>query len=174
MSFMDGFNGRSSSKRKTEKSDTKYYGDLFAGLDESLDDCLVDQAVYSQGRTQQEFRRNTIRNTESNYGWYTCPKCGKNFRVSNMDADHIGPKSTGGTYSTENGQMLCKHCNRSKQADTSDTNKDLARRKRELAQQRRDDIGFLREVEKVLDSEKKKSNNRRPNRPSTKRGKSLW
>lgn len=43
-----------------------------------------------------------------------CPKCGKHFEIDEMDADHITPWSSGGKTSTENLQMLCKSCNRTK------------------------------------------------------------
>lgn len=43
-----------------------------------------------------------------------CPICGEHFEIEQMDADHITPWSKGGQTSLENGQMLCKHCNRTK------------------------------------------------------------
>ena len=30
----------------------------------------------------KNYRRNGLENTESHYGWYTCPKCGKTFGKS--------------------------------------------------------------------------------------------
>ena len=44
-----------------------------------------------------------------------------------MDVDHIIPQKYGGSDALFNLQGLCKHCNRSKQADLSDTVPDLAR-----------------------------------------------
>ena len=55
--------------------------------------------------------------------------CGKKFRKGDIDIDHIIPKSIGGTNDAKNLQCLCKHCNRSKQADTSRTKQDLKNRK---------------------------------------------
>lgn len=49
-----------------------------------------------------------------NHGWYTCPHCGRKFRASQMDVDHIIPPSMGGMNTRENLQYLCPHCNRSK------------------------------------------------------------
>ena len=43
-----------------------------------------------------------------------CPKCGKHFEIDEMDADHITPWVSGGKTTTENLQMLCKSCNRTK------------------------------------------------------------
>ncbi len=43
-----------------------------------------------------------------------CPKCGKHFEIDEMDADHIIPWASGGKTTTENLQMLCKSCNRTK------------------------------------------------------------
>lgn len=43
-----------------------------------------------------------------------CAKCGKSFAIEEMEADHIDPWSQGGKTSIDNGQMLCRHCNRTK------------------------------------------------------------
>ena len=43
-----------------------------------------------------------------------CPKCGKHFELSEMEADHITPWSEGGHTTIENCQMLCKEDNRRK------------------------------------------------------------
>jgi len=43
-----------------------------------------------------------------------CPKCGKNFEIDEMQADHITPWSKGGKTVPENCQMLCEDCNRRK------------------------------------------------------------
>ena len=43
-----------------------------------------------------------------------CPKCGKHFKIEEMEADHITPWSQGGKTVSENCQMLCKDCNRRK------------------------------------------------------------
>lgn len=83
----------------------------------------------------RDYRSTSIRNSDGNNGWYRCVKCGRSFRLSDMDADHIVPKSKGGDNSRANLQLICKHCNRSKGADTNDTQADLARRKRELKNQ---------------------------------------
>ena len=46
----------------------------------------------------------------------TCPICKGTFAISEMDGDHIEPWSGGGKTNTDNCQMLCKPCNRSKGA----------------------------------------------------------
>ena len=81
--------------------------------------------------------------TPSDHGWYTCPKCGKKYRLKDMDADHITPKSKGGDNTTYNMQLICYHCNRSKQADTTDTKADLRRRKSEIEEERAKDVAML-------------------------------
>jgi len=43
-----------------------------------------------------------------------CVKCGKPFKLEEMQADHIDPWSKGGKTIKENCQMLCSHCNRIK------------------------------------------------------------
>jgi hypothetical protein len=43
-----------------------------------------------------------------------CKKCGKIFKIEEMEADHITPWSKGGHTVIENCQMLCKECNRRK------------------------------------------------------------
>ncbi len=43
-----------------------------------------------------------------------CNGCKKEFRLDEMEADHIIPWSKGGKTELNNGQMLCRQCNRSK------------------------------------------------------------
>lgn len=43
-----------------------------------------------------------------------CSKCKKHFEIEEMEADHITPWHEGGKTVTENCQMLCKNCNRTK------------------------------------------------------------
>ena len=93
--------------------------------------------------TTSNYRDVAAKYTHSNKGWYTCPKCGKKFRLKDMDADHIEPKSKGGDNTTYNMQLICKHCNRSKQADTTDTPVDLRRRKAEVEEERAKDFAIL-------------------------------
>ena len=45
-----------------------------------------------------------------------CRMCGEKFDISEMEADHIKPWSQGGKTISENCQMLCKACNRTKGA----------------------------------------------------------
>ena len=92
------------------------------------------------------YREICFENTESNNGWYLCVKCGKKYRKKDMDIDHIVPQSKGGDSSKYNLQCICKHCNRSKRDDTSDTEKDLVRRRQELYKQRDEDNFFLNNV----------------------------
>lgn len=101
--------------------------------------------------TGSDYRKIAIKNTpRSANGKYRCRKCKKYFDLCDMDADHIVPKSRGGSNSSYNLQLICKHCNRSKQDDMSDTYEDLAYRQRELAQQHAEDLIFSNYVEKEL------------------------
>ncbi len=43
-----------------------------------------------------------------------CTKCGQNFEIDEMEADHITPWHEGGRTNSENCQMLCKQDNRTK------------------------------------------------------------
>ena len=43
-----------------------------------------------------------------------CTKCKKNFGIDEMEADHINPWHEGGKTISDNCQMLCKQCNRTK------------------------------------------------------------
>jgi len=45
-----------------------------------------------------------------------CKSCGKHFDIKDMEGDHIRPWSQGGKTTLENGQMICKACNRAKGA----------------------------------------------------------
>ena len=43
-----------------------------------------------------------------------CGSCGKEFEISEMEADHITPWSEGGKTNEQNCQVLCRACNRRK------------------------------------------------------------
>lgn len=43
-----------------------------------------------------------------------CARCGKEFKIEQMEADHITPWCKGGPTTSDNCQMLCKECNRRK------------------------------------------------------------
>lgn len=43
-----------------------------------------------------------------------CPSCKNTFEIGQMEADHITPWSQGGKTELDNGQMLCRDCNRRK------------------------------------------------------------
>lgn len=43
-----------------------------------------------------------------------CPTCTNHFEIGKMEADHITPWSQGGKTELNNGQMLCRECNRRK------------------------------------------------------------
>ena len=65
------------------------------------------------------YRETFFNNTPSMMGKYQCCKCGGWFTKSNIDVDHRIPKRHGGTDDLWNLQAMCKHCNRSKGADTN-------------------------------------------------------
>ncbi len=72
--------------------------------------------------------RNTYFNdpdNKSDHGWYTCAKCGKKIRKGDADIDHIVPQSYGGGDNTDNLQITCRRCNRSKGNSMDDTMDDF-------------------------------------------------
>lgn len=73
------------------------------------------------------YRDNYFNENKSNYGWYTCIRCGKKLRKGDVDIDHILPQSWGGGHGADNLQCLCKHCNRSKRDSLGDTVPDYVR-----------------------------------------------
>ena len=74
-----------------------------------------------------DYREKWFKDNKSDHGWYTCAKCGKKIRKADVDIDHIVPQKYGGSDSLYNLQCLCKHCNRSKQANMEDTLPDLVK-----------------------------------------------
>ena len=104
------------SKRKAVNQETNKY------MNEGKGNC----------NRSDNYRERALQDEVSNYGWYTCPQCGGKFRKSDMEADHIVPHSKGGDNSRGNLQLICRHCNRSKGASTSETRKDLARKRSQL------------------------------------------
>lgn len=63
------------------------------------------------------YRDRWFENNDSNYGWYTCVRCGKKLRKGDVDIDHIIPQSYGGSHNINNLQCMCRTCNRSKRDD---------------------------------------------------------
>lgn len=73
------------------------------------------------------YRKDYFDSHKTHGGWHKCPECGKSFRKSDMDVDHIIPQKYGGPDSLWNLQAMCRHDNRVKGADLSNTPRDLAR-----------------------------------------------
>lgn len=146
--FIRGFQGTS--------PDTMTNEDILEILNDEDDEIL-----------SSKYRKTALQNTDANYGWYTCPKCGKKFRASKMDADHIVPKSKGGDNSRYNLQLLCYHCNRSKNNKTDDTEEDLLRRYQEIQKQDAEDLAYLNRIEKMRKLEKKKASSNSKTRNGT-------
>lgn len=91
-------------------------------------------SLFNKNNYSKNYRQTALDTTDSDHGWYLCPHCGRKFRKSDMDADHIFPKSRGGSNSPRNLQMLCEHCNRSKGNKTNLTIVDSLRRQVDYAQ----------------------------------------
>lgn len=63
------------------------------------------------------YRDTWLDNNDSNYGWYTCVRCGKKLRKGDITIDHIIPQSKGGKHNLNNLQCMCRSCNSSKGND---------------------------------------------------------
>ena len=61
-------------------------------------------------RTFSDFEKQTMYERQNGI----CPICGQYFPIEKMEGDHITPWSEGGKTTLDNGQMLCKDCNRRK------------------------------------------------------------
>ena len=75
------------------------------------------------------YREDWFSENKSDHGWYTCAKCGKKLRRSEVDIDHIIPQKYKKIDHVGSLQCLCQHCNRSKQARVGlkETTTDLAK-----------------------------------------------
>ena len=73
------------------------------------------------------YREKWFENNKSITGRYKCVRWGKRFKKEDVDIDHILPKKYGGSDHISNLQCLCRHWNRSKQADLDDTLKDYTK-----------------------------------------------
>lgn len=91
-------------------------------------------SLFGKNKNSSNYRQTAINTTDSDHGWYQCRHCGKKYRKSDMDVDHIIPQSKGGLNNPGNLQMLCKHCNRSKGNKTKGIIGDLVARQSDLIQ----------------------------------------
>lgn len=71
---------------------------------------LTKQEKYLSLRAFSDAQKNQL--FEQQKG--VCPICQETFQIEEMEADHITPWSQGGKTTLENGQMLCRECNRRK------------------------------------------------------------
>ena len=65
------------------------------------------------------YRETFFANTPSMMGKYQCVRCGGWFKKSEIDVDHRIAKRLGGTDDLWNLQAMCKHCNRSKNKNST-------------------------------------------------------
>lgn len=132
---------------------------LMQGLSGNKDDDIDIVSMYNEDDEEDalirqasgkkvDYRSKAFENSQSVNGKYQCVRCKRWFDKGDIDIDHIIPQSKGGDSTRYNLQCMCKHCNRSKQDDTSDTSRDLARRRRELQKQDDEDREFLKKIEK--------------------------
>ena len=104
-----------------------------------------------QYQTQQaQFRKVVLEKYEEEDGWFTCAHCGKRFKKSEVQADHVIPRTNGGSFSIDNGQILCIKCNQIKNDSEERTDEDLERIYEEKKIGREKDVEFLKYVEETL------------------------
>lgn len=107
----DRFNGNTFDTAKLEREITELMLD---------DDITNKKGIYPYVLTEDErylnIRAFTPKQKREAYERQNgiCAKCGKQFNLEEMEADHITPWSEGGKTIAENCQMLCKTCNRIK------------------------------------------------------------
>jgi len=106
--------------------------------------------LFSKNSYSSDYRKTGLETNYSNYGWYKCAHCGRKFRASKVDIDHIKPKSRGGSNNPKNLQVLCQHCNRSKGNKTDKTKQDLRKRKKTYAEYKRI-IVLKGKTQKIMD-----------------------
>ena len=99
---------------------------------------------------QAQFRKAVLEKYEEEGGWFTCAHCGKRFKKSEVQADHVIPRTNGGSFSIDNGQVLCIKCNQIKNDSEERTDEDLERIYEEKRIGREKDVEFLKCVEKTL------------------------
>jgi hypothetical protein len=106
----------------------KYKGEVFdtAKLEEEIQRLMMDddvtnkKGIYPYVLTRNERTLNIRAFSESQkraaYEKQNglCAKCGNEYQINEMEADHITPWSKGGKTIPENCQMLCLECNRRK------------------------------------------------------------
>ena len=114
--------GAGSPPLSERKVDDEKKGGRGGGQPPALDENFVKGYRWEMGYREDWFAEN-----KSDHGWYTCAKCGKKIRKSEVDIDHIIPQKYTKIDHVGNLQCLCKHCNRSKQArvDLKETTTDL-------------------------------------------------
>lgn len=107
-------------------------------------------------RNNKETRDRTLENSKADKGYYTDATDGTKHRASDMEADHIIPHSQGGDNSRRNLQFISRENNRKKSNDMSNTSEDYERRQKEIDAQNRSDEEYLKETQKIIDSNRKK------------------
>ncbi|AIN74113.1 DUF262 domain-containing protein [Flavobacterium psychrophilum] len=104
---------------KNEKFDTKKLEEEITKLMQD-EDVTKKSGIYEYVITRNEkylsIRAFTDKQKRESYERQKgiCPKCGVQFELNEMEADHITPWHGGGKTTAENCQMLCKHDNRIK------------------------------------------------------------
>lgn len=115
--------------------------------------------LFSKNNYSSDYRKTGLETNYSNYGWYTCAHCGKKFRASQVDIDHIKPKSRGGSDNPKNLQVLCQHCNRSKGNKMDKTKQDLKKRRKTYAEHKRSIVLKGKTQQKMNDIRRELSEN---------------
>ena len=126
---------KTSQDRQIEKQRKEYQkrmaddSDIFEVLNDDLEtedmERLIKYNNAAYSTKQKYFRKAVLEKFETEDGFFICAHCGKKFTADQVHADHILPKSSGGSFSIVNGQILCATCNDSKNDDDSESDKDF-------------------------------------------------
>jgi len=122
-------------------------------IDDEFTEDIERMVKYNDKRyqTQQaQFRKAVLEKYEEEGSWFTCAHCGKRFKKSGVQADHVIPRTNGGSFSIDNGQVLCIKCNQIKNDSEDRTDEDLERIYKNKKIEREQDVEFLKYVKEEL------------------------
>lgn len=87
----------------------RFINESIKKVEECLDSYKVDdKRIFTQKEKQEIY----LKNLKENKGEIRCSRCGKLLNADEIEYDHINSFTLGGKTNFENGQILCKECNK--------------------------------------------------------------